>query len=412
MLKRNHLATFSVALTMFMTSTALHAEDMTADVVHVFTTAGEQAQVDVLRDAFAKEGGRWRNVAVAGSTGPLRETINRILAGDPPSAAQFSSSQDYYDLLKQNMLVSIDEVAAANNWRQVMPQAILDAMSYDGKIYLAPVALNTPNWLWYNVDVLKKAGVEPPTRLDDSFFKAMDKVKAAGYIPFALSGVNSQLRFIFEAFLIDAGGKDFWNAVWRDKDEKALRSDTMRTVFERFRRVKSYADAGSAGRAWNQTLDLVVTDKAAFDILGDWAMGTFKAAGLTLGKDFGCVLAGNVMIIHADLFGFPKQGDNGLTKAQAALAKSMMEADTQRKFSLAKGSIPPRKDVDIGEFNACAKKSYEAFNDPNRLVGQSRSFISPPTVGEYLDLLIEYMDSPEMTTDDAVDRFAGIILSN
>ncbi|EJJ27120.1 ABC transporter substrate-binding protein [Rhizobium sp. CF142] len=403
---------FVAAMTTSFTITNLAAEELPADVVHAWVTAGEKPQVDVLSSAFAAEGGKWQSVAIAGSTGPVKTTINRILAGDPPSAAQFSTSQDHFDLVDKGMLAAIDDVSEANHWRDVMPQPILDAMARDGHTYLVPVAVHTPNFLWYNKKVLTDAGATVPTTMGDDFFAAMDKVKASGKIPFALSGTTSQLRFLFDAFLIDAIGPEQWNALWQKKDEAIIRGDGVKTAFERFKRVRDYADAGYSGRTWNPTLDLLMSGQAAFDVLGDWAIGTFNAAGLKLDADYGCVLAGNAMIIHADYFAFPKQTDPKKTAGQKLLAKVLVEADTQQKFSIIKGSIPPRKDVDISRFNTCAKASYAAFNDPKRVVGNDRTFLTPPAVGDVMDLLIEFMDTSEMKASDAQARFADIVLND
>jgi len=100
MIKKWHLAAAAAGLASFAYLTpVIAADDLTAQVVHVWTAAGERKAAQVLATAYEKAGGKWVDVAVAGSGGPLRTTINRILAGDPPSAGQFSSSRDYYDML-------------------------------------------------------------------------------------------------------------------------------------------------------------------------------------------------------------------------------------------------------------------------------------------------------------------------
>ena len=37
---------------------------------------------------------------------------------------------------------------------------------------------------------------------------------------------------------------------------------------------------------------MVITGKAAMQVMGDWAKGEFIAAGLTAGKEYGCVILG------------------------------------------------------------------------------------------------------------------------
>jgi glucose/mannose transport system substrate-binding protein len=387
------------------------ADDLTAQVVNVWTAAGERNAKLELVKAYEAAGGKWEDVAVAGSGGPLRTTINRILAGDPPTAGQFSSSRDYYDLLDKGQLADIEEVAVAEHWRDHLPPAVVDAISYKGKIYMAPVNIHTPNWIWYNKDILAKAGVEEPKAIDDSFFAAMDKIKAAGFIPFAFAGQPAQERFVFEGVFLSLGGAEHWNKVWKDKDEAAIRSDLTKQIFTNFKRLHDYVDEGYAGRSWNPTINMVISGKAAFDILGDWAKAEFAAAGDTPEKEFGCVLIGDTTIIHGDMFGFPLQnGATGPTAAQKLLAKVVLEPDVQRDFNTFKGASPARTDADTSSYDACSQKTLAAFK-AGRVVGNARTFMNPPAVGDYMDLISEYFDSPEMTADEAVDRFADIVMN-
>jgi glucose/mannose transport system substrate-binding protein len=412
MIKKWHMAAVAAGLAGVAYLTPVNAaDDLTAQVVHVWTAAGERKAALVLATAYEKAGGKWVDVAVAGAGGPLRTTINRILAGDPPSAGQFSSSRDYYDMLDKNQLADIDDVAKAQKWADKLPPAVLEAISYKGKVYLAPVNIHTPNWIWYNKAVLAKAGAAEPKKLDDTFFAALDKVKAAGFTAFALAGQPSQERFVFEAFMLSLGGPDHWNKVWKDKDEKSIRSDLQKQIFTNFKRLSGYVDQGYSGRAWNPTINMVIAGQAGFDILGDWAKAEFAAAGQTAEKEFGCVIAGDYAIIHGDMFGFPLQkGATGSTPAQKLLAEVVVRPDVQREFNIFKGATPARTDADTNGFDPCSQKALGAFK-AGKVVGNARSFMNPPAVGDYMDLLVEYFDSPSMTADQAVDRFAKIVLN-
>lgn len=298
MIRNIALSVAAAALVNAFATAPLLAQELSADVVHVWTSAGERGAAAVLAKRFTDAGGKWVDGAAAGSAGPVRASVSRILAGDPPGATQFSSSRDYVDLLDKGMLMDVDAVATQENWRKVLPEPLLDAISSNGKVYLAPVGVHVPNWIWYNKAVLEKVGVQPPTTLDDSFFATLDKVKAAGIVPFAFSGQPAQERFVFEGFMLGMGGQEYWNAVWRKKDDATIRSDKTRHIFENFKRLRAYVDEGYAGRAWNPTLNMVITGQAAFDVLGDWAKAEFAAAGKKIGTDFDCALIANTMIIQ------------------------------------------------------------------------------------------------------------------
>src|SRR4029079_18756140 len=107
-----------------------------------------------------------------------------------------------------------------------LPKAILDGISFNGKVYLAPVNITSMNRLYYNTEVLKKAGVDkPPTGVNDDFFAALDKIKASGAIPLALGGNATQYRWTWDAVMAGVGGKDHWQAVYVQRDPKAIKGD-------------------------------------------------------------------------------------------------------------------------------------------------------------------------------------------
>ncbi len=79
--------------------------------------------------------------------------------------------------------------------------------------------------------------------------------------------------------------------------------------------LKQYTDDGYANRNWNDTTNLVITNKAGLQIMGDWARGEFSAAGMTGVKDFGCMIGLNednpIVSTDGDVIVFPKQSDPG-----------------------------------------------------------------------------------------------------
>jgi glucose/mannose transport system substrate-binding protein len=88
----------------------------------------------------------------------------------------------------------------------------------------------------------------------------------------------------------------------------------------------------------------------------------------------------------------------------------VLRPDVQKEFNIFKGASPSRTDADTASYDACAQKTLTAFK-AGRVIGNARSYMNPPAVGDYMDLLVEYFDSPGMTADQAVDRFAKIVLN-
>ncbi|MFI5015291.1 MAG: ABC transporter substrate-binding protein [Hyphomicrobiales bacterium] len=394
---------------------SIAAEPLAAEVVNIWTGAGERAAKQVLADRFNAAGGKFIDTAVACNTCAVSTTLNRILAGDPPTATQYAITTDPVDLINKGLLADIDDVATAGHWRDVLPRAVLDGITFNGKVYLVPLDSSAPNWMFYNIAVLKKAGIEQaPTNFDAAFFTALDKVKAAGFIPVAIGSNGAQYLWIFEAVMAGLGGKEHWQAVWAKHDAAALNGPLQRSIFDTFRRLGTYTDQGSSGRAWNPTVNLVISGQAGFAIMGDWAKGEFEAAGQTPGKEFGCLLPGKIpmFVMNGDVFGFPTQTKPEAIKAQKLLAKVVFEPDVQIDFTIKKGAIPARNDIDVaktGRFDECSQKASEAYRNDAGVVGNVKIFLSPDQSGSLADLLAEYFNTPGMSTEEAVGRFASII---
>ncbi len=61
-----------------------------AEVLHWWTSGGEAKALQVLKDDFAKKGGTWKDMPVAGGGGDaaMGTLKARIVAGDTPTAEQ------------------------------------------------------------------------------------------------------------------------------------------------------------------------------------------------------------------------------------------------------------------------------------------------------------------------------------
>ena len=256
-----------------------------AEVIHWWTSGGESAAVKQLADAYNKAGGQWVDNAIAGGDNARAAALNRIAGGNPPTASQFNTSKQYHELIDADLLSSVDEVAAREGWDQWMPGPIKNVIKIKGHYYAVPVNIHSAAWFWYSKAVLAKAGVTEP-KTEAEFWSALDKIKASGQIGFAQSGTLTYERATFTAVLLHMGGRDLYNKFYGDKDIDVVKSPAFRTVLEKFKKLRSYSDPGVAGRTWNDTTALLVTDKAGFQTVGDWAKGEFLAAGKTAGKEY------------------------------------------------------------------------------------------------------------------------------
>jgi glucose/mannose transport system substrate-binding protein len=405
---RNHLLACAAAIAL---GTATPAAAQTAEVIHWWTSGGESAAVKVFADAYTKAGGTWVDTAIAGGANARTAAINRTIGGNPPTAMQFNTGKQFDELVEAGLLADVDAVAAQQNWKGVIPPAILDAVVRNGHAYAVPVNIHGQNWFFTSNAVMAKSGVTEPKNWDE-LFVALDKIKAAGFIPIAFGDQKGWERNMFNTVLAGVGGASGFITFWGKRDQAFVKSAEFRKVAETYRRLKAYVDPGSPGRNWNDAAALVIQGKAGMHIMGDWAKGEFTAAGQTPGKDYGCFVlsnAGGGYVMGGDVFAFPKPKTAEGAKAQLLLASTIMSPETQIAFAQKKGSIPSRQDVDSKSLDLCAQKAMGFVKDKSQQI-PANELLSPPAItGAVEDVISAYWNDNSMTTDAFVAKVGAAL---
>lgn len=405
----------ALATALMAAGQAAQAQDLTAEVMHWWVSAGESAAVNQIADAYAAAGGTWQDNAIAGGEIAIANIVSRITGGDAPSAAQMPLGKQIDDLVAAGLLAPLDGPGADTGFLANIPEVFLDAVTYDdGHVYALPINNHGHNWVWYNRAVLEAAGAPEPVTWDD-LFAALDALEAQGtVVPLAVGAQPWQLGQTFWTVLVTRGGADLYYAVNRDLDVEAVRSPEFRDVVETFIRLRDYADEGATNREWNVAANMVITGQAGFHFMGDWAKGEYLAAGQTPGVEFGCQLLGNGdgaqnFIVASDAFIFPLDGADGLNEAQQLLATTMMGQETQVAFNALKGSVPARLDVDVSTLDACSQEGVTALQVPEQRVAATDFLNTPDYIGGERDLAAQFWADPSMTVDDFVDAYVELV---
>tara|TARA_B100000929_G_C15295813_1_gene348626 strand:- start:51 stop:650 length:600 start_codon:yes stop_codon:yes gene_type:complete len=183
---------------------------------------------------------------------------------------------------------------------------------------------------------------------------------------------------------------------------------------ERLRTLQRYEDPNGQGLSWNHDTGLVVKGEAGMQIMGDWAKGEITNAGATPGDEIACMaLPGehSGFIYNADSFEMFKNS-NSDKAAQYAFARTALSPAFQRKFNMAKGSIPVRQGVSLEGFDACAQKAQTAFEaavDNNALVPSfSQDMAENGAVkGALFDVIARFYNDKDMSAEDAAAQMAS-----
>ncbi len=143
----------SVAVFAFSATSAV-AEDV--EVLHWWTSGGEAAALNVLKEDLEGQGIGWQDMPVAGGGGTEAMTVlrARVTAGDAPTAVQMLGF-DILDWGNQGALADLNDVAAKEGWDDVIPAALQEFAKVDGKWVSAPVYVHSSNWVWAYKAVLE-----------------------------------------------------------------------------------------------------------------------------------------------------------------------------------------------------------------------------------------------------------------
>ena len=395
----------SVLSLLAMSAGSVAAQDKKAEVLHWWTSGGESAAIKVFADAFSGAGGEWIDTAIAGGEQARAAGVNRIVGGEPPTAMQFNTGKQFDELVEAGVLRDLDDIAAEGMWRENLPSVITGAIEREGKIFAAPVNIHGENWFWYNNQVLADAGVEPPTSFAD-LIASGPALKEADVVPLALGGQAWQERLTFLAVLLAEGGADLYKAVLGDNDTEAAQSEGFRNAAETYAALRDLVDEGSPGRNWNDATSMVITGKAAVQIMGDWAKGEFIAAGMTPGNEYGCTVinAENGYIIGGDVFVFPEVDDEAHIAGQEALARQMMSSAIQVAFNEKKGSVPVLLNVDVSAMDSCAQQGMAILQDEAKQIPSVNFLATPDLTGALTDVVTEFWNDPEMSIDSFIEN--------
>ncbi|TAX14167.1 ABC transporter substrate-binding protein [Rhizobium ruizarguesonis] len=409
--------TATIALALAGASVSARAADVKeVQMLHWWTSGGEAAALNVLKQDLSKEGFAWKDVPVDGGGGDAAMTALKamVAAGTYPTASQMLG-YTVLDYAQAGVMGDLTETAKKEGWDKSVPAALQKFSVYDGKWVAAPVNVHSVNWLWINKAVMDKIGGTQPKTFDE-LIALLDKAKAAGVIPLALGGQNWQEATMFDSIVLSTGGPEFYKKAFNDLDEESLKSDTMKKSFDNLATIIKYVDPNFSGRDWNLATAMVIKGDALVQVMGDWAKGEFVAAKKTPDTDFLCYRfpgTDGSVVYNSDMFGMFNVPDDRKA-AQVALATATLSKSFQSAFNVVKGSVPARTDVPDTDFDACGKKGIadlKAANEGGTLFGSlAQGYGAPPAIANaYKDVVSKFVHGQIKTSDEAVKQLVQAI---
>ena len=324
------------------------------EVFSWWTAGGEADGLEAMLDVFSEEYPDYEfvNAAVAGGAGTeaRAQLATRLSQDDPPSSWQGHAGQELIGTyVAADQIESLNFLYDEEEWRDVMPEGLIDLISEDGEIYSVPVNIHRANVMWFIPENLEGWGVEAPTTWEE-FLTVAEELDSQGVTPLAM-GFQWTSMHLFETILLGSLGADAYNALWDGSGDWS--SAEVADAIATFDAVLDYTNEDASTIEWDAAAQLVVDGEAAFQIMGDWAEGYLKSKELDPETGFGWAPApgtDGMFQFLSDSFVLPKDAKN--RDGAVAWLKIAGSQAGQDAFNPVKGSIPARSDGDRSLYDA------------------------------------------------------------
>lgn len=361
------LRRLAIAVFLLVWPPLLFAAPVTVDVSHWWVSEGERASIDVIRRHVEARGISWRERPAAGSgTRRYMDVLRERIAADHPPMATQVIGYDIHDWARQGKLVILDEVAAAQDWDEVVPYGIQHLSKYQGHWVAAPINAHSTNWLWINHAQLLRLGLQQPDTWPD-LLVMLETAKADGLIALAIGREAWEHTLLFESVAVGAGGAEFYRRAFLELDASALDTDLLREIFRRMTVLGRYLDPGFKTRTWDQATDLVRSGKALMQVQGSWVNGELNYHGLVPGQDYDCFRfpdTQGVFLFNSDQYMLFNDNPSD-PQTRMSFVSILMDPELQRELNIATGAAPARVDVARKTFNSCGQQAISDMRNAN-----------------------------------------------
>jgi glucose/mannose transport system substrate-binding protein len=339
-------------------------ESDTLTFYHWLESPSELAALNALVDLFKA---KYPKVTVKAIAAPRRGSVGlypivsaRTLGSKPPDSFMMHvgySSQIFFD---GGLLSPVDDLWASEKLETVMPAVVRGMSKIDGHYYVIPLNVHRDNLVWYNRQVLTKYGIDPATLTTwEAFFEANKKLHLAG-VPYPIQlGKEWTVAHVFECVIASLGTStytDWINGKVKKDDPRLL--DALKI----FKQYLGYVNSDHQSVEWDQAQKRVTRGESAFYIMGDWADGEFKIAGLEYGKDYGAFpVPGTRGVYVATVDAFVRTSKLAEHTNSDRWLKLLASREAQDAFSILKGSIPARTDVVVAKYGAYQQSAIADF---------------------------------------------------
>lgn len=254
-----------------------------SDITVMTTYAGKDSNAKNYRDALKKwqkkTGYKAKDTSTNSNENLKKKISDDFRNGDEPDVLFYFTGADANEFITKNEVMSIDEIRkdypefASNINEDMVPSSLVD-----GKKYAVPV---NGYWegLYYNSSILEQSGVETPGKdySMDEFYQDCAKIKAAGYIPIAVS-LGEVPHYWWEYMIFNYEEPKNHDCIPTDVNDDLGQAwvngiGDIKSLYENVFFPKKTLSVSNI-----ETVNLFFNGKAAFLLDGSWRLGSIVAS--------------------------------------------------------------------------------------------------------------------------------------
>lgn len=280
-----------------------------------------------------------------------KSAIRNFLSANPPDVTSWYPGNRMGPFVDAGLFEPIDDLWTANNLDQDMA-AVQPTMTRNGKIWGVPYSYY--QWgIYYRKDIYDKLGLSEPKTWNE-LLSNCDSLKGVGVTPFTIgTRYLWTAAGVFDYLNLRTNGYDVHNGLTAGKIKYT--DERIRATFANWKEMLercSFVD-NHASMDWQGGVAAFANGDAAMYVMGNFAVGAMKEAGLTNDQidyfQFPEITPGLPMAEEApaDAFFIPSGAKNkeGARKFLAFVA----HPDTQTTWNKAIHQLPPNAKAEVGD---------------------------------------------------------------
>lgn len=199
---------------------------------------------------------------------PMQQKIRTMVAtSQPPDIFYFNYNPNDLALFQSGQLMDFSPYMDTQ-WKKRFYQSDLDMLTINGKLLAIPMEQG-PVVFYYNMALLKKAGVLQIPATWDEFFVMAEKLKSIGVAAASLFTADDAWHAtnFFSYFAAQKGGPDVFS------NQKSLNSPAIIGAAAMLQRLFKYSASDAIGGKWAVSVQDFVAGRTAVLVDGPWVIG-------------------------------------------------------------------------------------------------------------------------------------------